>query len=322
MRNKKILFWGMGLGIILMALVVWPRKKERVETGIVTPTEEEKRELPEMVKNPKQISFAKQAWANPIEEGVEIGAIKNKVDQTKMEIFLSIVGLSWEKRTNKGEYGWWFFGDGIRNALVDVNNGRWEYGEDIKKMEAESERKSGSELISDLKKKVKQMVGEDLVVEIEGSENKKLVYPRWVVCNEAEVQAIEIRANFKWNKHKILGMQGDMITGLYSLNGKLIKLSIEWPFEKLKTERTIEMKNIKEIRAMTIRDWGIVGVEGGKNYQLGEGESVGEVRISNLGLGYIFDSESSKLLPYLIADGNSLLRSGPVKVRLIARAEK
>jgi hypothetical protein len=73
---------------------------------------------------------------------------------------------------------------------------------------------------------------------------------------------------------------------------------------------------------MTIRDWGIVGVEGGKNYQLGEGESVGEVRISNLGLGYIFDSESSKLLPYLIADGNSLLRSGPVKVRLIARAEK
>lgn len=329
LKNKKILS-GLGILAVLVTLMINSSNNEKVFDGENQDnlfdnilTEREKIELDLELNKPQKID-----WQIDNFEGGKSDILKtdnNTIDLSKEDLFLETVGLDKSNKVSD-EDGFVVYQKGENlGAYINKNDGYFQYSEEISKPnQLTFENRVDLDLLRNrLMETVKRITGTSLEIRIEGSEFKRMVYPRWVTANEDEAQTVEMGANYYVDGEPIANIGGEAIKAVYTLGGRLIKLEIKQPFKTIFSREETELVGLEEIKDRLMAKFYILEEEGGESYELSDGsEEIGLVVVNILKKGRWFNSKSKEVVPVYILEGSSVLSTGPVKIKMMTAAEK
>ncbi len=302
--------------VVLAIISLMARKKNggQKETPVAMPTVIRKR-LPTKFdfSQPKSIGWNFKE-PNRVEKIDKLAIEKAAINLQIIKKMLAIVGLNEGQKTLE-KNGLINFGDGKnKSAYFDVYNNKFSYSEIISSRDQIKDK--GEPMAGDWENKIRKTMGlEGVEIRVVSREYKKIVNPRWVTTTESEAEATEIRANYYWGDYPLLGFAGEPMTVLVSKTGRILKMEVEILGKVTMNEETelITGEDLKKIGASGAWLWKVDGDT--------ENEDVGAVTITGVSLGYIYNPEGV-VGAYWIGEGNGILGSKPVKVKVIVPAEK
>ena len=158
---------------------------------------------------------------------------------------------------------------------------------------------------------------------IEATTYKEFLTPWWVSGTEEKADSIEIQANYVYENIPIKTFGGYMIRANYLTNGKLVKMENQLPFEKIVNSKEKVLWTLSELKNLETQQFKVWRVDGGLNYELSEDAvNIDTVILSDYSLEYIYDIKSGVVWPYYFLNGESDLKTGKAKVKLIISAVK
>lgn len=309
MKNKK--FWIIigTLVIIFLGLLFWPTDKNSNVTKIINRNIVEPN--PEfLMDSPKSIGWG------------EIG-IKNYttaeallVDQKSVDVNQKI-----EIRNILNPE----FGDKEEVFIFDDNKKSLEYSGNIQEKKQLEKGTLGTEEIKlkfgETTNKLKRITASLPI--IERVDYKQFVKPRWISSDERSVDAVEILANYYHKDIPVKSFYGYMVEAVYFTNGKLVKWQQQLPFEKAVKTTIKKLWTLAELKNIDKGDFKIWRIDGGADYELsGDSPAVGDIKINDYDLEYIYDVKSGVVWPFYFLKGESNLSTGTAKVTLIISAVK
>lgn len=306
-----------GVLTVLLAIVSLTAKK-KTKTGEqrteARPTVMQKR-LPvkaEMAQ-PSKINWRmiETKWPGKMDSLIiEPGTIDNEM----VKKFLEIVGLKESQKTGESS-GMIMYGDGKnRSAYFDVWNNKFSYTEAINNRE-QLEDKEGP-MISGWENRISKAMNLDgAKIQIVSREYKRIINPRWETTTEEKAEATEIRANYYWGDYPLLGFEGEPIRLIMAKNGKLLKMEVETMGKvtskgetKLMAEEKLRQKGADEVWVWRVETET-------------EGETVGEVTVTKISLGYVYNDEGV-VGTYWLGEGNGIIGEKPTKITIITPANE
>lgn len=167
------------------------------------------------------------------------------------------------------------------------------------------------------------LVDKRLGLEISRVNYENVYGPRYVTINKNEAKIISFTINYKIDGIPVYSVNGQPITLRTDLEGNILNFSIETPFEIIKEEGTIKLKNFEEIKSTSLIKFKLFDVYGGKNFDsTSNEEKIKNTTVTNIKNCFIYNNADNLLHPYYILEGNtSLPFSGAVITNIIVRAE-
>jgi len=301
--NKEMIkkyWWIMGLGIVFLLVLFWPKNKNKNIDEVETITVREDIYMPIEIMRPESVGWLKTENIE-LPVMVKMKAQKQVIDEKREAKIKESVGIDEE------------------NGFVDKVNNLVEYTEEIKGLNQLP--KTGEWNIELFKERLQRMTesingGGNLEIEWRGISYQKLLYPRWVEAGIEDAQSVEIRGDYVINGIRISTYYGESIVGIFNKAGKLIRLNVYLIPEISQDEGYEDLANIDVVSQSPARIYGIVDDAGL--------EKVGRVNVTQSKIVEIFDNERNLIRPYYWLDGNTYSDSSkqPVKVSLILKAEK
>jgi len=330
LKDKKIMI-GLLVGIVLIFLMINSSKKHTIldETNQGNlfdnmSIDEEKIQLDLELDKPKKIDWQISKDISGGKSDI-LTTDSSAIDSNKETVFLETVGLG-EKDKVSDEDGFTVYQRGEKfGAYVNKNDGYFQYTEQINEAsQLISTNKVEVNLLKNrLVETVKRITGTGLEIRIEGSEFKKMVFPRWVTTNENEAETIEIGANYYIDGEPLVNVGGEAIKAIYTTGGRLIKLEIKQAFKSINKRDEVDLVNLEGLKTRLMANFYILEAQGGESYQLSDGsEEIGTVVVNSLTKGHWFNSQRKETVPVYVIKGSAVLRTGPVKITMMTAAEK
>lgn len=248
--------------------------------------------------------------------------VRLELNEEKINNFFKLVGFKAEEKKDIGEITIWTGNREKEQVILNKKVGALTFSREIE----ETGKTGGGRLhqgyTGQVREKFKELIttlsNEEKKTKLEIGEMayKELVPPRWVDSNEENGEAMEIRADYYFNKLPVIMMGDSAVRAVFGNDGKLIKLeaqliSIEEVGGVLKTE---ELEQIKKRR---IEEFIIVRVSGDREFDLrGKDELISKTRVTGKEVGYLYDQVDKKAYPYYLFWGNSNLTTGTVRIIL------
>lgn len=296
MTKKR--WWIIGVGIIFVIFLMWPKNKKTEVAEMSLPIIRQDLEMP--IELPKLTSVN---WL--IKENIELPKI------IKMKIKKQEIEIDRENRIKK------ILGIKEGNGFVDGINNIVEYYKETEKRDGLSMVESWN--ITALKEKLRIMV-EDINeirgIEIEwtGINYKKLLYPRWIEATEKESQSIEISGDYVINGIRISTYYGEGIKAIFDRKGNLLKLALSLRPNLIPSEEYEELINIDEASQSPVSMYGVFDNQGI--------EKINKVNITEAKIVEIYDNKRNLFKPYYWLEGNTFIENKPIKIRLLLKAIK
>lgn len=305
------------IGIAIVAILVlnwWPvesDKDEKVEKGVLI-----RRDKDPVVQKQKVGSIAWEMEPIYIPEKMQIYKVMDMELETTIKKWESYFGLTKKTETEK---------------IISYSNEQDEaYGDIIL---AEKEFDYGIDLLGkeltyrgnlnrddyelrlfDVMTKLSNYPNE-FEVYITDFEYEKIEGPRFVSSNSTEADVVSVEAGIKIDGYPTRTELGWPIQAMFDRRGKIVKLKIVNPvlkLEKWQEEKTISLEEVKNFPA---EYFDILEVESSAYYDQHWGEeAVKNSNITKIEVGYVIRNGLAE--PYLIAEGNSMMEMGPIKIVL------
>ena len=146
----------------------------------------------------------------------------------------------------------------------------------------------------------------------------KILYPQWVECPLDEADMMEVEADMLIEGKKITKFYGKMVTAVVGKSGEIIKLSLSLPSKITGKSETVSLKTGEEIKSGRINNFGI------KETNAGRETETGNLRVNAVSgeLVYIYNAKGNWLKPYLAIEGNTFVKSTPLRVSMLYSATK
>jgi hypothetical protein len=133
---------------------------------------------------------------------------------------------------------------------------------------------------------------------------QKIIGPRYVNTTSDEADLVRSTYSYSINSLPVLFPKGNSIETTHSLSGKLIKLSLNLPFESPKQESLKKVKTIKEIKATPVSQFVTIILSGNEQFTLSDQEIDIDTAIINNGfLGYLYNHTTTTISPYIFLTG-------------------
>jgi len=290
----KKYWWAVGLGIILLLLLFWPKKTK--EEPIVNNQEDQY--LP--IELPKVQSVN---WL--VVNNIELPKI-NKLKIQKQTI-------NTERETKISE----LLGIKNGNGYVDKTNNVVGYTEDITSLQQlPMENNWDIDLLKNKLKNIAENINEisDLDIRWTRIKYQKILYPRWIESTQDEAQSVEIRGDYIINNVRTTTYFGESIKGTFNREGHLLNLVLSLRPEILPNEGKEELININEANKSPISFYGAVDNAGI--------EKIGQVNITQAEIVQVYNNKDNFIKPYYLLSGNTYSENKPEKVLLLLRAVK
>jgi hypothetical protein len=299
MKIMKKSWWILGIGIVFLMFLIWPKdKKEEIYEEIPVPIIRQDLEMP--VELPRAASVN---WL--IRENIELPKI------IKLSIKKQNINIERENKIKK------LLGINEENGFVDGVNNIIEY---VKEVTPRDKLNTSEEWnLTEIKNNFKNMVEEineirGIEIEWTGVDYKKLLYPRWIEAKESEAQSVEIRGDYVINGIRITTYYGEGIKGVFDRKGNLLKLSLSLRPNFIPQEEDEELVNIDEASQSPIQMYGVFNNQGI--------EKISEVNITEAEIVEVYDNKRNFLRPYYWLEGNTYSENKPVKIKLLLKAVK
>lgn len=316
---------GVGLLLLLIVMLALPGNNDENET----------------IKQGRD-SPATDTATEKIIEGRMIEKISWQIDDfyvpTKMPVFAIEIGdmsktiLRWkqnfemtEEALNNDRNLILNNGDKETHLSIDKEKQIFSWGKNLlgKKLSNEGEL-SKDDFEEILKQELAQLTekSSDLSIRIEGFEYQKVEGPRFVSSNIKDGDVVSIEAGWIIDTYPIRSDLGWPIEAFFSRQGQLLKLTVWQPNMKIVKKGDVEIMSLEEIKNKKIIDFRLIDTEGGAEYDRSFGtEEIESANITRAKAGYVLDG-SGQLRPQIIVEGNSKLKSSPIKVVLVSEISK
>lgn len=294
----KKYWWVAGAGLILLLVLIWPKKStQKINETAVTVVKEDQY-LPEDLPRAKSIDW--QQMAN-----IELPKLK------MMKVLKQQIGTDREAKIKN------ILGINDSNGYIDKENNVVSFTEEIKSLEQLP--KGGKWDIENLKdklKKVSEEVNGMSNMEIEWTETRyqKILYPRWVDSNEEESQSVEISGDYVVQGVRMTTYYGESIVGVFNRAGKLIKLTLSLKPALIASEGDEELINIDEVVKSPLKIFGIVHNAGVEN--------IYKINVTQANIVEIYSNKKNIIKPYYWLSGSTMADEKPVKISMVVRADK
>jgi len=301
MKIMKKSWWIIGIGIVFLIFLMWPRdKKEEVPEIIPTPTVWQDLEMP--IELPK---VNKVNWL--IKENIELPKI------VKMSIKKQDIDVDRENRIKK------ILGINGENGFIDKINNIIEYVKEITPKDKDKLDRNEEWNLAEIKdnfKNIIEEINEIKGIEIEWTEvnYQTLLYPRWIKATEKEAQSVEIKGDYIVNGIRISTFYGEGIKGVFDRKGNLLKLTLSLRPNFIPKEDYEELANIDEVSRRPVQMYGVFDNQGI--------EKINEVNITEAEIVEIYDNKRNLIKPYYWLEGNTFFENKPTKIRLLLKANK
>jgi len=294
----KKYWWVIGIGIILLLFLIWPRKKkeEILERPIITV----RSDLSLPVELPRIESVS---WT--IKENIELPKI------LKMKIQRQEINEDREGRIKRR------LGINDKNGFVDKVNNIIEYSKEIEsinqlKVDRDWEIAVFKDKFTLLIEEINEINGLEIVwTEIK---HQKILFPRWIEATEEDSQVVEIMGDYVFNGIRLSTFFGEAIKGIFDRRGNLLKLTLSLRPNFIPSDEFRELINIDEASQSPISMYGVFDNQGI--------EKINKVNITEAEIINVFDNERNLLKPYYWLEGNTFFGNKPVKIKLLLKAER
>lgn len=318
MDIKKYYRFGIvGIGIILITLIFWPKNKSGTGGGFEMLKPKWKDiYLPEMIARPGKVEWNIGDDMTKTVAKIETSAPQNETDRVAKILALKGIKIT-DINKDDGENIFYY---GNRN------NGMWNRTTGL--VQAEENITSKKQLLTqeildtgDIRVYLENILKTIDKKQIRWTEVsfKKLVYPRWVTSEEKEANVVEFLGNWTIDGKIVRNFADDTIKITTTRGGKILSANIYLlPEATVNGEQQVVDKTT--LTNTDVADMGIVSYKGGANYELEvDNINIENVNVTQDELVYVYDGRRNKILPYFLLTGTSVAM-GPVKVEMITGA--
>lgn len=167
------------------------------------------------------------------------------------------------------------------------------------------------------------LIDKRLGLEINRVNYENVYGPRYVTVNKNDSKIISFTLNYMVSGIPVYSVNGQPIIVKTDWNGNILNFSIETPFEIIKEEENIKLKDFEEIKNTPLSKFRLFDVYGGKNFDsTSNEEKIKDTTVTNIKNCFIYTNTDNILHPYYILEGNtSLPFSGAVITNIILKAD-
>lgn len=296
--ENKVLVIGGGLIILFSILLFWPwkLKKEVAETskskGVI--------QIGGIINKPEMVDWSEAAVIVPETLSV-LKPGNNFINGEETVALRKNLNMDSAKIGSSNESFSLFESDEATLALkfkereIDYQVKKVPTGEGVKLTEAE--------LVSQFR----AMVGKLFPEKETGGVGVKYLKDefRAVGAEANSADYVEITANFVYKNIPIRSFSGmPSVKAQYNFAGKLLRLTVSNPFDKLVEEEKATVKSLMEIKETETSEVMVFDVNGEHDYEIATGQvKIGSIKVDETNLVYIYNPEGNNFLPYLLGSG-------------------